>query len=294
MQRNLRKRLILLVTVVAAVTPAFASMVSVDLGTASNFGLLGGTITSTGNSNVTGDVGATTSLAGFPPGTASGTVFASSNPAVTTAYNSFQAAFASAASLAPTQTLLSGLTSNQTFTGNNVYSFSTTNIATTQGITLTFNAQGNANEIFVIQIPGNLTVDGSINFVLENGAVAHNIFWIVGADDPSKGAAAEINLATSPVITFDGNILAGGLDGSFDMSAGVGRQRAGIGMPDGTINGCVLTGAAEVLHGRTTINGCDPPAAPEPGSLGLASIGCLLGALAWRKRRSAPSAGRLS
>jgi hypothetical protein len=288
----MRKRLIWLVTVVAAVTPAFASMVSVDLATASNFGLLGGTITSTGNSDIRGDVGATTSLAGFSPGTASGTVFSSGNSAVTTAYNSFQAAYTSAASLAPTQTL-SGLTSSQTFIGNNVYSFSTTNIATTQGITLTFNAQGNANEIFVIQIPGTLTVDGSINFVLENGAVAHNIFWIVGADDPSKGAEAEINLATSPVITFDGNILAGGSDGSFDMSAGVGRQRAGIGMPDGTINGCVLTGAADVLHGKTAINGCDPPAAPEPGSLGLASIGCLLGALAWRKRRSVTSGGQL-
>lgn len=161
----MRQRLIWLVMVAAAVAPAFASTVSVDLGTASDFGLLGGTITSTGNSNITGDVGATTALSGFPPATATGTVFEAGSPAVITAYSSFEAAFATAVSLTPTQPLLSGLTSNQTFTGNNVYSFATANVATTSGITLTFNAQGNANEIFVIQVPGNFTVNGSLNFV---------------------------------------------------------------------------------------------------------------------------------
>lgn len=290
----MRQRLIWLVMVAAAVAPAFASTVSVDLGTASDFGLLGGTITSTGNSNITGDVGATTALSGFPPATATGTVFEAGSPAVITAYSSFEAAFATAVSLTPTQPLLSGLTSNQTFTGNNVYSFATANVATTSGITLTFNAQGNANEIFVIQVPGNFTVNGSLNFVLENGAVAHNIFWVVGASDPTVGAAAQINIGSSPAITFDGNILAGGSQGSFEISAGTGRQRAGSGPANGTINGCVLTGASDILQGKTAVTGCDPPSAPEPGSLGLASLGCLLGTLAWRKSRSMRSGRRLS
>jgi len=45
------------VTVVATAAPVLASTVSVDLGTSSSFGMLGSTITSTGVSNFTRDVG---------------------------------------------------------------------------------------------------------------------------------------------------------------------------------------------------------------------------------------------
>ena len=53
---------------------AYAGTISVDLGAAGTFGLLGGTISNTGTSVVTGNVGATTTITGFPPGTAIGTV----------------------------------------------------------------------------------------------------------------------------------------------------------------------------------------------------------------------------
>jgi hypothetical protein len=292
---NMQRRLRWLMLAAAAAAPAFASSVSVDLGSSSTFGLLGSTITSTGNSNVTGDVGATTTLtlnAGF---TATGTIYPAGAPTVITAYNDFQSAFSSAAALTPTMGALSNLlTANQTFVGNNVYTFSGTNISTTAGITLTFDAQGNANEVFVIQVPGSLTVNGPVTFNLTDGAQADNIFWIIGTSlAATTGSAATID--PSSAITFDGNILAGGSGGTFTMSA------PASGTLSGEVDGCVFTGAANTLAAGTNVDGCSAYSvngasssdAPEPGSSALVGLACLLGILAWRKSRSVSSARRL-
>ena len=51
----MRQGLIWLVLAVVAVAPAFGSSIIVNLGSASSFGLLGGTISNTGISQVTGN-----------------------------------------------------------------------------------------------------------------------------------------------------------------------------------------------------------------------------------------------
>src|SRR5947208_835897 len=83
---------------------------TVNLGTASSFGMLGSTISNTGSSVVTGNVGATTTIGGFPPGTASGTVYgAPSDPTVAAAYTDFLAAYSTAYSdvlTVPTMTFI--------------------------------------------------------------------------------------------------------------------------------------------------------------------------------------------
>jgi hypothetical protein len=165
-----------------------------------------------------------------------------------------------------------GLAANQTFTANSVNTFTETNVSTTAGVDLTFNAQGDANAIFIVRVDGSFNVNGPITFTLENGAQASNIFWVIGT-------TATIDVGNSGPLVFDGNILAGQ---SFTLSAGSGALT-------GTINGCVFAGGSDTLTGTTNINGCnfdgsDPIGAPEPGTAGMMGLGCLAGGiLVWRK-----------
>ena len=191
----MQHRLIWVVLSLASVMPAFGSPI-VNLGTASTFGMLGGTISNTGASTVLGNVGATTTITGFPPGTATGTVYPfPSDPTVTLAYNDFISAF-NLALLDPSTQSFSGLTTSQTFLGNNVYTSPLTDVVSTAGINLTFDAQADSTEVFLIRITRDLTINGPINFTLQNGAKASNIFWIVGRTET-------INPVGVPV-TWDG------------------------------------------------------------------------------------------
>jgi hypothetical protein len=273
----MRERLIWLVMAVAAVVPALGSPIFVNLNTSSSFGLLGGTISNTGTSVVTGNVGvkdAAGTISGFNPTgtTVGGSVITPGNTLSNNAYTDFVSAFNAAELMASTQSY-ADLTLDRTFIGNNVYTFTQTNISTTTGITLTFDAQDDPNEIFVIRTDGAFTENGALTFNLTHQAQADNIFWIVGT-------IATISVGSSPPITWDGNILAGQ---SFTMSAASG----GSGVLAGTIDGCVFAETANTLAGTTNVSGCSSSAAsvPEPGSSGLVSLGCLLGILAWRKLR---------
>ncbi|MGB7760155.1 MAG: ice-binding family protein [Bryobacteraceae bacterium] len=286
----MRQRLIWLLMAIAAVMPAFGSSIYfADLNNATSFGMLGGTISNTGVSLVTGNVGGMASVTGFPPGLASGSVTLAGTT-VTAAYDAIfnpGGVFAQAEGLTPSGGSFTTDTS-QTFLGNEVYA-SAGDISTITGTNLTFNAQGDSNEVFVIQIDGALTVNGSMTFTLENGAQADNIFWIVqNIATISVGDAPQID--NSGQIIFDGNILAGT---SFTMSAGSG----GSGVLGGTINGCVFAETANTLAGQTDVGGCAGTTAgsptggggtPEPGSAGLVSLGGLIGILAWRKLRAKP------
>jgi Ice-binding-like/PEP-CTERM motif len=274
----MQTRLIHVAFAIAAVMPAFGGPVSVNLGTASTFGLLGGTISNTGTSVVTGNVGvqnASGTITGFNPTgtTVGGIVVAPGNTLSNNAYIDFVNAFSTAQLLASTQSY-ADLSVNRTFIGNNVYTFSTSSISSTTGITLTFDAQNNPNEVFVIRTDAAFTANGALNFNLANQAQATNIFWIVGT-------IATISVGSSGPITFDGNILAGQ---SFTMSAAAG----GSGVLTGTVNGCVFAETANTLAGTTNVGGCASAASagvPEPASFGMVGLGCLAGVLAWRKSR---------
>jgi hypothetical protein len=274
---KLRQRSIRLVVALAAAMPAFGTPI-VNLNTASSFGLLGGTISNTGTSVVTGNVGVNVAgtITGFNPTgtTVGGSVIPPNSTASTNAYADFVSAF-NAAVLLPSTQSYNDLTMNRTFTGNNVYTFTMTNISTTTGINLTFDAQNNPNEIFVIRTDGAFTVNGAMTFTLQNQAQSSHIFWIIGT-------SATISVGISGPITFDGDILAGQ---AFTMSAASG----GSGDLAGTINGCVFAETANTLAGTTNVNGCSATGSgtvPEPGSSGMVSLGLLLGILAWRKLRS--------
>src|SRR5579862_5021735 len=109
--------LCLLPLLIAAILPAFGNPIPIfEIPAAANsFGLLGGTVSNTGASLVVGNVGATTTITGFPggPGTATGFTCtptsaapctSGENSAVTTAYDSIfnsGGAFSEASGLAP-------------------------------------------------------------------------------------------------------------------------------------------------------------------------------------------------
>jgi Ice-binding-like/PEP-CTERM motif len=135
---------------------------------------------------------------------------------------------------------------------------------------LTFDAQNDPTEVFVIRTDGAFTENGALFFNLQGQAQASHIFWIVGTD-------ATISVGSSGKITWDGDILAGS---SFTMSAAQG----GSGVTAGDIHGCVFSETANTLAGTTNVNGCSGVAGvPEPGSLGLVSLGGLLGIFALRR-----------
>jgi len=269
----MRSRLIYFGMAVGSAITAAASPL-VNLNTASSFGLLGGTISNTGTSVIFGDVGVkdgSGTITGFNPTgtTVGGSVYSPGAVASDNAFTDFVSAFDAAQLLSSTQTY-ADLTLSRTFLGNNVYTFVPTDISTTSGINLTFDAQNDPNEVFVIRTDGALTVNGAMTFTLENQAQANHIFWIVGTD-------ATVSVGSSGPITFDGSILAGG---SVTVSAASG----GTGVLAGTFNGCLFAGTANTLAGTTDVNGCGGTTTPEPGTAGCLGLGAALGLLVRRKR----------
>ena len=278
----MRIRLLWTLSVLVVVVPAFGGVVAPSLASAFSFGLLAGDISNTGTSVVTGNVGATISITGFPPGTAvSGTVFTSPNGPSTTvgqAYTDFVTAFDVAnsnISTPVTQLPVSGLSGGHTFFGNNVYEFLGSDVSSVAGATLTFDANGDGTGIFIIKVTHDLQINAPLTFLLTNGALSSNIYWIIGRDATISGATPVLP------VTWEGNILAGR---NFTMSAGTG----GSGPLAGTIHGCVYAESAATLAGTTDIGGCAGAtgSVPEPGPSGLVALGCLLGALGLRKFRS--------
>jgi hypothetical protein len=142
--------------------------------------LAGSAISSTGATNITGDMGLSpgTSIGGFPPGILTGTLHV--NDAIATqAKLDLTAAYNDAAGRTCTDIVtLSGNIGGLTLTPG-LYK-STSSLAISSG-DLTFDAKGNANAVFIIQIASSLTTTSGRQVILAGGALASNIFWQVGS-----------------------------------------------------------------------------------------------------------------
>jgi hypothetical protein len=154
---------------------------TVALAGASNFAILGGSgVTNTGATNITGDLGLSpgTSIGGFPPGILVGTQQINTNPA-TQGKLDLTAAYNDAAGRTSTDIVtLSGNIGGLTLTPG-LYK-TTSSLAISSG-DLTFDAKGNANAIFIIQIASSLTTTSGRKVFLKGNASASNIFWQVGS-----------------------------------------------------------------------------------------------------------------
>lgn len=154
---------------------------TVSLGGASGLAILAGSaVTSTGATTITGDLGLSpgSSVGGFPPGILNGTQHINdvvSNQAkldLTAAYND------AAGRTSTDKVTLSGNIGGLTLTPG-LYK-STSSLAISSG-DLTFDAKGNANAVFIIQIASTLTTTSGRKVILSGGALASNIFWQVGS-----------------------------------------------------------------------------------------------------------------
>jgi len=200
---------------VALPVSAQAAQAPVGLGTAKSFAVLAGTtVTNTGATKISGDLGLSpgkaAAITGFPPGLvtngskhAADALAAQAQLALKTAYDD------ASGRIPPTQIVaaLGGLT----LVGG-VYK-STEDLSLTG--TLTLDGQNDPNSVFIFQAARGLTVASSSHVNLINGASACNVFWQVtssatlGSGASFRGtimALTSISLDTGASV--DGRVLA--------------------------------------------------------------------------------------
>ncbi|MGW3624163.1 ice-binding family protein [Streptomyces sp. NPDC000880] len=142
------------------------------------FAVLGGeSVTNTGLSSVTGDLGVSpgVSITGFPPGQVNGTIHNADADAVQ-AHADLIATYDNAAGRIP-DAGITGDIGGLTLTPG-VY-----NAASSIGLTgtLTLDAQGNRNAEWIFQIGSTLTTATASRVLLINGATARNVIWQIGS-----------------------------------------------------------------------------------------------------------------
>lgn len=197
----------ILVLFLLSIAPAHAQ---ISLGTAGNFGVLAGsTVTNTGGTTVNGNVGVSpgTAVIGFPPGIIVGGAIHSNNAVALQAQNDLTVAYNNIAGTPCTVDLTGQNLGGLTLTPG-VYCFSTS--AQLTG-TLTLDALGNPNALFIIKTGSSLTTASGSSVVVINGGSSCNVFWQIGSS-ATLGTGSSIAgniLALSSITLTTGSSLSG-------------------------------------------------------------------------------------
>ncbi len=234
------------VVVVLAAQSAGAATATVGLGTAGSFAVLAGTtVTNTGPSTVSGNLGVSpgSAVTGFPPGIVShGTIHRTDGVAngaqsdLTTAYND-------AAGRSRTASVPAFIGAGQTLAPGVYKASSSLDV----GGSLTLDAGGDPNAVFIFQAPSTLVTDSASRVTLTGGARACNVFWQVGS-------SATLGTHSS----FTGTVLA-----LTSISVLTGDTIAGRAL--------ARNGAVTLDDDRITASSCSivpPPTSPPPSSSG--------------------------
>jgi hypothetical protein len=184
-----------LLVAAAYASPAMASPISVDLGSAASFSILAGAAATVPGSTLPGEVGAATAITDDI-----GTVYGSTKHPVndTATQQALVAAgnaFTAASVLAAGNTLTGADLGGQTLVPGVYHSVAA--LAATSAVT--FNANGDSNAYFIIRGDATLNTTASTSMILAGGAQASHIFWVVGG-------AATLGASSS----FVGTILSHG------------------------------------------------------------------------------------
>jgi len=151
----------------------------VVLGAADNFvALAGDTVTNTGPTSLTGDLGVSpgTAVTGFPPGIITGTQHLA-DPTSAQGAQDLTTAFNDAAGRTLCAVTVAGNLGGQTLTPGLYKSTSSLEISAGD---LTLDAQGDANAVFIFQMASTLTTTSGRQVILAGSAKASRIFWQVG------------------------------------------------------------------------------------------------------------------
>ncbi len=283
-----------LVVLAVAMFAMLAPLASADtLNTADSFAVLGGAaVTNTGTTTINGNVGVSpgSSLTGGglcpaagcfdqTGGTiASASVAGQAQTDATNAYNTL-ALLPSPLSNHLTGTDLGGLTLTP-----GVYSF--TSSAQLTG-TLTLNAEGNPNAVWIFEIGSTLTTASGSSVVIENETSSgdNGLFWLVGSEATLGTTTSFLgNILASASITFD--------TGATDDCGRALAETGAVTLDTNTISiGCANVqgeGGSNGLAGgaTTSTGGGGGTPAPEPGTLGLGLVGLSgLCFFSWRRHR---------
>jgi len=252
---------------------------TITLGNATPFAVLAGSaVTNTGLSVIDGDVGVSpgTSITGFPPGsvTPPGTINnknAAANQAqidLTTAYNAL-------AGLSPTSTLTGTDLGGLTLTPG-VYFFASS--AQLTG-TLTLNAEGLANALWVFQIGKTLTTASASAVSIINPGPDDALYWQIGSSATlGTGTDFEGNLLAKASITLN--------TGATDNCGRVLAENAAVTLDTNTISiGCADVageGSSGGLTGASSSSGSGT-GVPEPSTFLLVACGGIFGLLVLRR-----------
>jgi len=197
------------------ITAQTSSHTAVALSSAGSLAILSGAgITNTGATVITGDMGLSpgSSVGGFPPGILYGTLHINDNIAkqakldLTAAYND------AAGRTSTDKVYIAGNIGGLTLTPG-LYT-STSSLAISSG-DVTFDAQGDPNAVFIIQIASAFTTTAGRQVILSGGALAKNIFWQVGSSatfgttSVMKGTVMAMqSISFNTGATLDGRALA--------------------------------------------------------------------------------------
>ena len=159
---------------------------SINLATAVTYGVIASsTITNNGATTITGNLALTpgSSVTGAPTVTGTSNI---DNPAAVQAKSDAQSAYTYGQALTPFTTIPAELGGTSPAPG--IYQFTGGAASITTALTLT----GSATSVWIFQIASTLTSAGAGNVVLTGGALAKNVYWLVGTN-ATLGASSTFN-----------------------------------------------------------------------------------------------------
>jgi len=181
----------------AFIFPGSYKVVAPSLGRAGSFAVLGGsTVTNTGATSITGDLGLSSpgvSVTGFPPGTQARGIQHVGDPAANQAQSDAQRAYLTLTDM-PCSTALTGQDLGGMALAPGVYCFTSSAELTGQ---LVLDSRGKGKGVWVFQVASSLTTATNSSVVMRKNGQPANVFWQVGS-------GATLGTGTA----FIGNILA--------------------------------------------------------------------------------------
>jgi hypothetical protein len=193
-----------------AAQPAAAQTAPVGLGTAASFAVLAGTtVTNTGPSVISGDLGVSpgTAVTGFPPGSVSNGTIHTADGVAGDAQSDLTTAYNDAAGRSPTASVPAFIGAGQTLAPGVYKASSSLDV----GGSLTLDAGGDPDAVFIFQAPSTLITDSASSVILTDGAQACNVFWQVGSSATlgTNSAFTGSILALTSISVDTGDTIAG-------------------------------------------------------------------------------------